>query len=339
MTAVRSQFLRALALVTLLALLATGCADDGGTGDGAATDGASDAPAEAPAATGSSATADLSGASVALGTKGFTEHFILTQIAKYLLEDAGAEVQVRDLPATEQVRNALLGGDIDAYWEYSGTGWTNFLGNEGVEDGVGPIELYEMVAETDREENSVVWLPPADVNDTYAIAVSSAIAEETGLERLSQIPMYMEDNPDQMGLCVDTTFGDREDGLIALENTYGFEWPTAQISVSDYALVFTSVASGDPCRFGEVFTTDARVEGQDLVLLEDDEGAFISYLPSMTMEEATFDELGAQIEELLAPATEALDQETMLELNARVDIEGEFPEDVARDWLESNGLL
>ena len=279
----------------------------------------------------------LSGEDFSLGTKGFTEHFILTEMTRLLLEDAGADVEVRDLPSTQQVRQALEGGDVDMYWEYTGTGWTNFLGHENA-DGMSPEELHEAVAQEDLEANDVKWLPPADFSNTYGIALRSELATELGVDSLSDLAGLLETSPEELTICVDEGFGDRPDGLPAVEKAYGFTWPEDQITVSDYALVFTSIDQGDPCNFGAIYTTDGRLPALDLTTLEDDNNAFLSYLPAITMTEDRYDSVGAEVEELLAPLL-ALDESTISALNAEVDVDGMFPEDVAEEWLKEQDLL
>ncbi len=289
------------------------------------------------AADGTSQDDQLSGESFALGTKGFTEHFVLTEMTRLLLEDAGAKVTIRDLPSTQQVRQALKGGDLDMYWEYTGTGWTNFLGHEEAGD-LDPEELHARVAQEDLEKNNVKWLPPANFSNTYGIAAPSDLANELGVNTISDVARLAESSPQRLTLCVDESFGDRPDGLPALEETYGFDWPRHMLTVSDYALVFTSVDKGDVCNFGAVYTTDGRIVAQDLTVLEDDKDAFLSYLPAITMMKNRYDQVGEQVSELIAPLLK-LDQDTITKLNARVDVEGEFPEDVAEDWLSNQGLL
>ena len=280
----------------------------------------------------------LAGETISLGTKGFTEHFLLTEMTRLLLEDAGAEVSIRDLPSTQQVRQALEGGDIDMYWEYTGTGWTNFLGHETA-DGVTPEELHEKVAEEDLAANGIHWLAPATFNDTYGIAVRAEAAGDLGVETLSDLAALGAESPEDLSLCVDESFGDRLDGLPAVEKAYGFDWPDDQLTVSDYALIYPSTDEGDPCNFGSVYTTDGRLSALDLTVLEDDRGAFISYLPALTMTEDGYGEVGSEVEELIEALLAALDQETITALNAAVDVDGEFPEDVAEAWLQEQGLL
>lgn len=128
---------------------------------------------------------DLSGASLTVGSKEFTEQLILGHITKLALEEAGAEVHEQiGLVGSTAVREALTSGEIDLYWEYLGTGWITYLGNEsGIPDAQ---EQYEAVRDADAA-NGITWLEPAPFNDTYAIAMTEERAEELDISRISQI--------------------------------------------------------------------------------------------------------------------------------------------------------
>lgn len=128
---------------------------------------------------------DLSGASLTVGSKEFTEQLILGQITLLALEDAGADVSDQTgLVGSTAVREALTAGEIDLYWEYLGTGWITYLENtEALPD---PQEQYEAVRDADAE-NGITWLPPAPFNNTYAIATTNEVAEENGITSISDI--------------------------------------------------------------------------------------------------------------------------------------------------------
>ncbi len=284
------------------------------------------------------ATVDLAGESFALGTKGFTEHFILTQITKLMLESAGAEVTVRDLPSTQQVRAALQSGDLDMYWEYTGTAWTNFLGHESA-DTTDPQALYQDVAAEDLAANGISWLPPAPLDDTYGIVVRSEAAADLHVETTSDLIALAENSPEDLTICVDETFTDRPDNLPALERAYGLTVPRENITVSAYSLIFPSVDEGAICNFGAIYKTDGRIAALDLTVLDDDQGAFLSYLPALTMTQERYAQVGDRVAELMKPLLDALDTETMTRLNGEVDVDGEFPEDVAANWLTDEGYL
>jgi osmoprotectant transport system substrate-binding protein len=133
---------------------------------------------------------DLSGASITVGSKEFTEQLILGHITMMALEEAGADVSDQlGLVGSTTVREALLAGDIDMYWEYLGTGWVTYLENEeGIPD---PQEQYEAVRDADAE-NGVAWLEPAPFDNTYAIAVTDETAEDLGISSVSEIPEVTE---------------------------------------------------------------------------------------------------------------------------------------------------
>ena len=272
---------------------------------------------------------DLTGMSYTVGSKEFTEQLILGAITIQVLEAGGADVSDETgLVGSDTVREALLSGEIDMYWEYTGTGWINHLGN--TDPVAGEQEQFDAVAEADLEANGVTWLDPAPFNNTYAIATTTEMAEELGISTLSDLAALAESDPDVVTLCAAAEFLSRDDGLPGLEEAYGFSFGD-EVSELELGLVYTSVDAQDPCTFGEVFATDGRIAALGLTVLEDDQQFFPSYLPSLNVGEGV--EGIEQLEALFGPVSEALDNDTMRALNARVDVDGEQPEDVAADFL------
>lgn len=275
---------------------------------------------------------ELSGADLIVGSKEFTESRILGQITAVVLEDAGASItDETGLSGTATVREALEQGEIDMYWDYTGTGWVNILENT-TEDL--PEDLYEAVTEEDSEENDIAWLEPAPFENTYRIAAKEDFASSNGLETTSEAADFINDNPDEGKVCAASEFINRDDGLPGLEEAYGFEF--SEVVELDLDLIYTQV--GDTCEFGEVFSTDARIESNELLVLEDDDDFFVPYQGAMTLREETLDEY-PEIEDLIAPVSEALTDDVLIELNGRVDNEGEDERDVAEDWLEEEGIV
>ncbi|MGI8657917.1 MAG: glycine betaine ABC transporter substrate-binding protein [Candidatus Limnocylindria bacterium] len=333
----RSHKGRSFALLGSLALIVAACTGGGASpsdapSEPASTSGGSGEPSASAAVGGGDV--DLSGLTIIVGSKEFTEQLILGEITKQVLENAGATVEDQTgLVGSSTVREALLSGDIDLYWEYTGTGWINHLGNETPV--VGSEEQYMAVAEADAE-NGIAWLDPAPFNNTYAIALASEAASELGLTSMSDLAAYAADNPAETTLCGAAEFLGRDDGLPGLEAAYDFEF--SDVSELELGLVYTSIDSQDPCVFGEVFATDGRIAGLDLTVLEDDENFFPSYLPSLNVRQEVLD-ANPGIADLFAPVSAALDNDTMTALNAQVDVDGEQPADVAAAFLEENGLL
>jgi osmoprotectant transport system substrate-binding protein len=138
-------------------------------------------------------------------------------------------------------------------------------------------------------------------------------------------------------ICVGGEFSTRPDGLPGLEEAYGFEFPASDVTALDEdSLVYNEVDQGN-CTFGSIFATDGRVAGLGLTVLEDDEQFFPPYNGSLNVRTEVLEQ-NPEIEELFAPIAEALDDDTMVDLNAQVDVDGDDPEDVAQGWLDDNPI-
>jgi osmoprotectant transport system substrate-binding protein len=278
----------------------------------------------------------LSGAELTVGGKDFTEQLVLCEISDALLSDAGADVTNKcNIQGTEATRAALLSGEISTSWEYTGTGWITHLGNtDPIQDSE---EQYQAVKEQDLEENDVVWLDYAPFNNTYALAANQdTIAEFGGISTLSELAQVNNDGQTP-GICVESEFSVRNDGLPGMAEAYATEFTPDQISELATGAIYQATGE-DTCQFGEVFTTDGRIAQYDLTVLEDDMNFFPKYNPAPTLLQPTMDEFPA-IADVFKPVSAALDEATMVMLNASVDVDGNDPADVARDWLTEQGLI
>jgi osmoprotectant transport system substrate-binding protein len=287
---------------------------------------------------GSSSSVDLSDASLVVGSKDFTEQLILGYITFQALENAGANVEDQiGLAGTDATRQALINGDIDMYWEYTGTIWISHLGNtEPIPDSQ---KQYEAAAKADLKENDLKLLAPAPFNNTYALAIREEAYEDVGVEKLSDLKALVQDNPDEATVCVESEFNSRDDGLPGLEKKYDFQFPQDNVALFDTGVVYERTDKGNPCNFGEVFTTDGRIEGLGLKVIEDDKNFFPIYNPALEVRKETFDQYGPQLEKLFNPIAKALTTKEMTQMNAKVDVDGELPEDVAEEWLSKNGFV
>jgi osmoprotectant transport system substrate-binding protein len=323
-------------LLVSVVLLAAGCGGEAAP----SSEPASEAAGAASEGGGAVAeTVDLSGVSLTVGSKEFTEQLILGQIALLALEATGAEVTDQTgLTGTPVVREALETGEIDLYWEYTGTGWINILGE--TEPVKGSQEQFDAVAEADLEANDIHWLsPPAAANNTYAFAANAQAVEEFGVESISDLAELANDNPEAATLCTASEFITRDDGLPGVEELYGFELPDANVAQLDFGLVYASVAKADPCNFAVVFATDGQILANDLTVLEDDKGFFPAYNIAMTMKEETYSENAEAYDTLFGAIAELITDEEMTQMNAAVDVDGESPEDVAAEFLAANGII
>ena len=295
---------------------------------------AGESPEESASAPSGGGDVDLTGVELAVGSKEFTEQLILGQITVQVLEDAGATVNDQTgLVGSTVVREALTSGEIDMYWEYTGTGWLTHLGNDA------PIidaqEQYDAVKEADAA-NGIAWLEPAPFNNTYAIALASETATELELTTLSELAAYAAENPEGATLCAAAEFLGRDDGLPGLQEAYGFEF--SEVAELEVGLVYTSADQGDPCVFAEVFATDGRIAALDLTVLEDDLVFFGTYLPALNVRQEVID-ANPSIADLFTPIAQALDAETISALNASRDVDGVEPAEVAATFLQEQGLV
>jgi osmoprotectant transport system substrate-binding protein len=281
--------------------------------------------------------ADLSGVKVSVGGKEFTEQLVLCEITAQALESAGAEVNRKcGLSGTSTVRSALTSGDIDLYWEYTGTGWISHLGQTTtITD---PEKLYQAVADQDGQKNGISWLKPAPANNTYAVAVSKEKADELGVKTLSDYAGLVKRAPAQAGFCGAAEFFGRDDGWPGLETAYAFKLPANKVSELAAGAVYNSIDKAKPCSFGEVFATDGRIAALDLVVLDDDKRFFTAYNPAVSIRKQVLD-ANPKIADLLAPIAKALTDETLQSLNAGVDVDGKTAEETAKAWLVKEGFV
>ncbi|MDJ0393018.1 glycine betaine ABC transporter substrate-binding protein [Rhodococcus sp. G-MC3] len=280
---------------------------------------------------------ELDGVKITVGSKDFTEQITLGYIIEFAMAAAGADVRdLTNIQGSNSTRDAQLDGQIDITYEYTGTGWINYLGNETpLPD---PTEQFEAVRDADLEANDMVWTDPAPMNNTYALAMNKQTAEQTGVKTLSDYARLVQTDPAAATTCVETEFNVRQDGYPGMAAKYEFDAGAAPRQILQTGIIYQATADGNQCKFGEVFTTDGRIIALDLVLLEDDRAFFPKYNPALVMKKA-FADAHPEIAEVMAPISEKLTDSVMTELNRQVDVEGNEPADVARDWLVSEGFV
>ncbi|MFT7838009.1 glycine betaine ABC transporter substrate-binding protein [Saccharothrix sp. BKS2] len=279
---------------------------------------------------------ELAGVDVAVGSKDFTENQVLGYLAEVALVAAGADVRdMTNIQGSNSSRQALITGDIDLSWDYTGTGWISYLGN--TEPIPGEQEQYEAVRDADLARNGLAWLDYSAVNNTYAFAVTRPFAETHGLRTTSDMAELIRRDPAQGVFCLETEFVSRNDGFPGVARAYGFDPGSAQVKTFGTGTIYTATADG-LCNFGEVFTTDGRILALDLVVLEDDKRFFPQYNAAVVLRDE-FDRAHPRVREVLAPIVAKLDNDTIRELNAEVDVDGRDPAVVARDWLVREGFV
>ncbi|MFI1963046.1 glycine betaine ABC transporter substrate-binding protein [Streptomyces pathocidini] len=278
----------------------------------------------------------LEGVRLGVTSKEFSEQLILGQILALSLTAAGAEVSdLTNIQGSMGSREAVKSGTAAVGYEYTGTGWINFLGHtEPIAD---PQKQWKAVRDEDLR-NGLTWLPQSTLNNTYAMALNQANARKYGLRTLSDVAELAKRNPAAVTLCVENEFAVRGDGLRGMLAAYGIELPAANIKKMQTGLIYTEAAQGRTCTLGEVYTTDGRIGSMNLAVLKDDKRFFPNYNVAPVVNSRSL-KRHPQLEPILNKITAELDTRTAQRLNAKVDVEGQEPRDVAKEWLLEKGFI
>ncbi|MFD7336571.1 glycine betaine ABC transporter substrate-binding protein [Streptomyces violascens] len=278
----------------------------------------------------------LKGASLTVTSKNFSENIILGQMVGLVFKAAGAEVLDRtNLPGSISAREAIVKGDADAMYEYTGTAWITYQGN--AKPITNPQAQWAAVRGADLK-NGVTWLPQSTLNNTYSLGISQANNAKYHLRTLSDVAALSKKDPSAVTICVENEFASREDGLPGMQKAYGMAIPASHIQKMDAGIIYTQVSKSSSCLLGEVFTTDGRIKAMNLATLQDDKHFFPNYNAAPELHSRTYEKYPA-IAGLLDPLSARLTTQVARDLNAKVDVEGRDPHDVALDWLVSQGFI
>ena len=293
-------------------------------------------------------TARAQGTPIKIGSKNFTEELILGEMYALLLENAGLTVEKRlNLGGTEVAQAALVAGEIDLYPEYTGTGLTVVLGipietvtSATPESGTPAAgaaatvsqAVYKTVADEYKKQFDLVWLDPSAFNDTQALAVKRAFAEEKGIKTISDLAKIAGD----LTIVAPSDFVERPDGLKGLEDFYGMKFGN---NLSVEPGIRYQALQDDQAQVVLAFSTDGQVAGLDLVLLIDDKELWPPYNVSPVVRNDTLT-ANPGIADALNPLAPLLTDEAMAALNWQVDGPDKLePEEVARAFLQEQGLI
>jgi osmoprotectant transport system substrate-binding protein len=262
---------------------------------------------------------------IVIGSKNFTEQIILGEIAAQQLErKLHIEVERKlDLGGTLLTHEALVQGQIDLYPEYTGTASSAVLKEAIPRD---PAAAYMMVKDAYLQRFHLVWLPPLGFNDTFAMVVRS----EDG-RRLSA-PALSAANSRAWRLGVGYEFLTRPDGLKNLDKSYSLHWEGTPKTM-DLGLLYKALeqkqvdmAAGN--------STDGVLSDERLMVLADDKKAFPPYNACFVVRERLLKDR-PDIKGALTMLSGHITEETMRNLNRRVDVEHRPAAEVAREFLSN----
>ncbi|ASM07072.1 TPA: glycine betaine ABC transporter substrate-binding protein [Serratia marcescens] len=277
-------------------------------------------------------------APLTLASKNFTEQRILSAITVQYLRAKGFQVVPKTNLATVITRNAMINKQIDMTWEYTGTSLIIF---NHINKRMTPQETYDTVKKLDAKLG-LVWLQPADMNNTYAFAMQRQRAEKEQIRTMSQLVAKVEqvrrtDPKHNWLLGLDLEFAGRSDGLKPMQALYDMPLDRPQIRQMDPGLVYNAIRDGF-VDAGLVYTTDGRVKGFDLQVLEDDKGYFPSYAVTPVVRADVLQNTPG-LEAALNTLSKQFNNQVITELNARVDIDYQTPQQVADAFLKQRGLI
>lgn len=276
------------------------------------------------------------GPTITVGSKNFTEQYILGELYAQALEGNGFNVDKKlDLGSEQIADKALQNGQIDMYPEYTGTALVATLDYEGdPADLETPEETYEkakeLYAQRDPEDT---MLPPAPFNNNYGIVVRKEVAEKENLETLADLAQASGD----LTFVSYSEFQNRSDGYKNMQRNYpALDFGDIKI-VNNLGLRYQGLQSGEG-DVGVGYLTDGQLASDNLVVMKDPKAIWPFYYPAPVVRTEVLDE-NPEMQEVLNSVSESLDVDTMRELNGKVDLDQEDPEDVAAEYLQEKELV
>ncbi|MEG3283293.1 ABC transporter permease/substrate-binding protein [Streptococcus suis] len=257
---------------------------------------------------------------------------ILINMYKLLIEDR-TDIKVEIKPnfgKTSFLYEALKSGSIDIYPEYTGTITSTLLKNSSMDLSTNSDEVYTYAKEAILEQDGLVYLAPMAFQNTYALAVTEDYAQKNGIEKISDLAKVQQTAVAGFSL----EFNDREDGNIGLKNLYNLQ---LNVKTMEPALRYEAIKSGN-VQIIEAYSTDSKVVTYKLKILEDDKQLFPPYQAAPLLSKETLEQY-PELEQVLGVLAGKISTEEMTRMNYAVDVEGKSAEQVAREYLEQEGLL
>lgn len=267
---------------------------------------------------------------IVVGTKDYTEQNILGHMISDLIE-AKTDLKVErkiNLGGTQVVLTAAKSKEVDVYVEYTGTVYSSIMEetkNRSQE------EVFEMVTGELKENYGLISMKPLGFNNTYAIAVDRDLAEENNLETISDLRAISR----SLTITPTIEITNRADGLDGLMDQYKLDFD--QVIAMNGSPRYLALASGES-QVTDAFSTDGLLMEYDLKVLEDDK----NYFPAYDAFPLIGEELAGnhpEIKEAIGLLVGNIDDETMRNLNYKVDVLGENPRQVANEFLKAEGYI
>ena len=267
-----------------------------------------------------------SSTTIRVGSKDFTENLVIAEIYALALEDNGYTVERVSNISSSLIHNSIVNDEIDLYPEYTGTGLLSVLGEDMETDSE---KVYNIVKKEYEKQFNLTWLDYASANDSQGLVIRTEVANSLNIKTISDLQAHAS----ELRFASQGEFDEREDGLPGLEKTYGtFNWQSSK--VYDNSLKY-SVLDNDEADVIPAYTTEGQLVNTDkFTLLEDDKQFWPPYNLAPVVRDNILDD-NPDIKTILNNISAKLDTETVTELNAKVDVDGQEYTDVAKEYYDS----
>jgi osmoprotectant transport system substrate-binding protein len=269
---------------------------------------------------------------IIVGSKNFTEQKVLGEIYAQGLAAAGFAIDKElNLGDEKTAQKSLAGGQIDGYPEYTGTALLSLCEVPTADIPKDPAQAFDET-KTCFAKDKLTAFPPTPFTSSNEVGVKAEVAQEFGLSKISDLAKVDQD----FTLYGSPECRQRTDCLLGLQQTYGLKFK--KFTPVDIDLRHSVLERGKEVA-SIVFTTDPQNKRENITLLKDDKGMFPPYNSTFVVRDEVAQKAGADLPKVLAQIQEGLTDEVMQELNARVDLDKETPQQVAQAYLQESGLV
>jgi glycine betaine/choline ABC-type transport system substrate-binding protein len=317
-------------LIAALVLAACGSSDDNKSSSSTATGSGTDTSASSNQTITSNP--DNKSKTVTIGSKNFTEEFILGQIYAQALKAAGYTVKTQLNLGSEQIAfKAVKSGQVDAYPEYTGTALTSFFKLKATDVPRDEEKAYE-IAKADFAKEGLTALPHTPFTDSNGVGMLKSEADKLGVSTISDL----KDKAPRLTFSGTPECPQRPDCLLGLKQVYGLKFK--KVVPVDPSLRYSVLEKGR-AQVGIVFTTDGQLAQGKVKLIEDDQHLFPPYNVTLVFKTDKLSALGPDAQKTIELVQKGLTTEAMQELNSRVDIDKQTPAAVAKEYLKESGYI
>lgn len=269
---------------------------------------------------------------IVVGGKDFTEQQIMAEMTTQLLKAKGYKVDTRAGMGSTVLRKAQENGQVDVYWEYTGTSLITY---NKIKTRMSPQKTYATVKKLDAKKG-LVWLNESRANNTYALVMREAEAKAKGIKTLSDLARVI-NSGQKLTFATNAEFAARPDGLRPLEKAYGFKFGRANVKHMDSGLTYQALRDKQ-VDVALAFATDGRIPAFHFVVLTDNKDFFPAYALTPVIRQDTL-KAHPKLAGILNGLSAKLDDKVMAHLNASVDVDKKSVRDVAHAFLEKSGLI